>query len=106
MHAHTTTHKIDTISPMMFIFSTFSCSASPDVMIDAAVAERCQSHPLLAADLQSLCWGALSVGGILGCTIVGPLEVSPHSIGLMLHANPNPTPGRQALDLRPCLHSP
>jgi hypothetical protein len=31
--------------------------ASPDVMIDASVAERAKTHPRLAADVQSLCWG-------------------------------------------------
>ena len=29
--------------------------AMPDVMVDAAVAIRCNSHPALASDLQSLC---------------------------------------------------
>ena len=33
--------------------------ASPDVIIDASVAERCRDRPEFASDLQTLCWGAL-----------------------------------------------
>lgn len=38
--------------------------ALPDVMIDATVAERCKSRPDLAAELQALCWGSISLIGI------------------------------------------
>lgn len=48
------------------------CTAFPDVVVDAAIAEKSRNVPTLASDLQSLSWGSLSVGGLIGCTISGP----------------------------------
>jgi hypothetical protein len=41
-----------TICVAVLLFLTNLAQASPDVMIDAAVAERSQTHPLFATDLQ------------------------------------------------------
>ena len=38
--------------------------ASPDVMIDASIAEKCVSHPELATSLQTLCWASFGVGKV------------------------------------------
>jgi hypothetical protein len=43
----------------------FSVS-SPDVMIDADVAEKCKLYPKFASDLQALCWGAMSLFSVVG----------------------------------------
>lgn len=56
----------------MFTFSNLSV-ALPDVMVDAIVAERSRERPELAADLQSLCWGSLTLCGFLGSLVKGPL---------------------------------
>jgi hypothetical protein len=40
--------------------------ASPDVMIDAVIAEKCKYYPRFASDLQSLCWGAMSLFSVVG----------------------------------------
>eukprot|EP00898_Chlorokybus_atmophyticus_P001084 jgi/Chlat1/1977/Chrsp158S02283 len=68
------------ISPAVACFCFFLANLSigfPDVVIDAAVAERCATHPHLAADLQSLCWGSLAVGLMVGVAVaalvIGPL---------------------------------
>ena len=47
--------------------------AMADVMIDAAVAEKCKAHPSLASDLQSLCWGSLGTLGIPAAVMSGYL---------------------------------
>ncbi|CAM9447900.1 unnamed protein product [Chrysoparadoxa australica] len=59
--------------------------ASPDVMIDATVAEHCRTRPSFAADLQTLCWGSLAAGGIMGCAVVGYMEEAfgPRSLFLL-----------------------
>ena len=56
--------------------------ASPDVIVDASVAQRSSTHPRLAADLQCLCWGALSIGGLAGTFIVAPIYEAFHAQGL------------------------
>jgi len=45
--------------------------AMPDVMIDARTAELSRDAPEHASNLQSLSWGALSIGGLITCTMSG-----------------------------------
>eukprot|EP00516_Mucochytrium_quahogii_P007591 CAMPEP_0203751108 /NCGR_PEP_ID=MMETSP0098-20131031/5233_1 /ASSEMBLY_ACC=CAM_ASM_000208 /TAXON_ID=96639 /ORGANISM=" , Strain NY0313808BC1" /LENGTH=595 /DNA_ID=CAMNT_0050640683 /DNA_START=334 /DNA_END=2121 /DNA_ORIENTATION=- len=49
----------------LFLFFGNLSVASPDVMIDASVAERCRTHPHLASDLQTLCWASFGIGKLL-----------------------------------------
>mmetsp|Transcript_120684 Transcript_120684/g.303504 ORF Transcript_120684/g.303504 Transcript_120684/m.303504 type:complete len:639 (-) Transcript_120684:232-2148(-) len=58
--------------PLYFLVNV-SVSA-PDVIIDASTAELSKVAPERASDLQSLSWGALSVGGLMACALKGPLE--------------------------------
>jgi uncharacterized membrane protein len=58
--------------------------ASPDVIIDATVAQRSLTHPRLAADLQALCWGALGVGGLVATTFVAPMYEAVCAHGLFI----------------------
>jgi hypothetical protein len=53
-------------------------TASPDVMIDAAVAEKSKAHPEAATDLQSLCTGSMSLCGTLSTLTSGLLV---HTLG-------------------------
>lgn len=46
-------------------------TAFPDVVADAAVAQRSKMIPKHASDLQSLSWGSLAVGGLFGCGVSG-----------------------------------
>eukprot|EP00850_Spirogloea_muscicola_P010566 SM000062S19952 [mRNA] locus=s62:643291:646410:+ [translate_table: standard] len=46
--------------------------AFPDVVVDAAIAQKSRQVPALAGDLQSLSWGSLAVGGLFGTAISGP----------------------------------
>jgi len=48
--------------------------ASPDVIIDASVAERVAVKPKYGPALQSLCWGAFACGGIASCLTAGWLN--------------------------------
>ncbi|KAJ1621741.1 BT1 family-domain-containing protein [Pavlovales sp. CCMP2436] len=57
---------------LLLLFANFSM-ASPDVMIDAAMAERTRSHPLHGPDLQALAWGTLSFCSLVGSCIKGSL---------------------------------
>ncbi|GAB5369753.1 hypothetical protein AAMO2058_001432700 [Amorphochlora amoebiformis] len=66
---------------LVFIVAHFSM-ASPDVMIDAAVAEKAKSHPQFAPDLQSLCWGSLGLGGFFAAATVGYMQESIGSRGI------------------------
>lgn len=56
--------------------------ASPDVIIDASVAERCRDHPKYASDLQTLCWGSFGIGKIVSSATSGPLYERIGSRGL------------------------
>jgi hypothetical protein len=47
--------------------------ASPDVMIDGSVAIRMKTHPALASDLQTLCWGSTGLCGIVAALVQGPV---------------------------------
>lgn len=47
--------------------------ASPDVMIDGSVAIRMKTHPALASDLQTLCWGSTGLCGVVAALIQGPV---------------------------------
>jgi hypothetical protein len=46
-------------------------TASPDVIIDACVAEKSNQYPTMASDLQSLCSGSLAVCGIIATLTSG-----------------------------------
>ncbi|KAI5063223.1 hypothetical protein GOP47_0021770 [Adiantum capillus-veneris] len=54
------------------------CTAFPDVVVDAALAEQSRNQPTFASDLQSLSWGSLSLGGLVGSVVSGPAV---HSFG-------------------------
>ncbi|MCO5558709.1 hypothetical protein L7F22_012295 [Adiantum nelumboides] len=62
----------------LLMASVALCTAIPDVVVDAAVAEQSRNRPNLASDLQSLSWGSLSIGGLVGCVVSGPAV---HSFG-------------------------
>ena len=47
--------------------------ASPDVMLDATVANHCRTHPKLASDLQVLCWSSLGLCQMVGSLVKGSL---------------------------------
>merc|ERR1719401_267293 len=54
----------------LFVLMNLSI-ATPDVMIDASTAEFSKNSPEHASNLQSLSWGALSIGGIFACSTSG-----------------------------------
>eukprot|EP00929_Paragymnodinium_shiwhaense_P026671 TRINITY_DN15807_c0_g2_i1.p1 TRINITY_DN15807_c0_g2~~TRINITY_DN15807_c0_g2_i1.p1 ORF type:complete len:609 (+),score=89.65 TRINITY_DN15807_c0_g2_i1:225-1829(+) len=56
---------------LLLLFNT--SIAMPDVMIDACCAEQSKKSPEHASDLQSLSWGAFSLGGLLGAVCSGML---------------------------------
>jgi len=58
--------------------------AAPDVIIDASTAELSKDIPARASDLQSLSWGALSVGGLMACSLKGHFEETIGPKGLLL----------------------
>jgi len=68
--------------PLFFLVNV-SVSA-PDVIIDASTAELSKQAPERASDLQSLSWGALSVGGLMACAAKGPLNQVVGPKGLLL----------------------
>ena len=51
---------------VVFMFGVNLSIASPDVMIDASVAEKVQMYPKFGSDLQSLCWGSMAFGSVIG----------------------------------------
>jgi MFS family permease len=51
---------------VVFMFGVNLSVSSPDVMIDASVAEKVVEHPRFGSDLQSLCWGSMAL-----CSVVG-----------------------------------
>lgn len=51
---------------VILMFGVNLSVSSPDVMIDAVVAEKCKMYPKFASDLQSLCWGSFAVFSIIG----------------------------------------
>jgi hypothetical protein len=51
---------------VIFMFGVNLSISSPDVMIDASVAEKVQQYPKFGSDLQSLCWGSMAFGSMLG----------------------------------------
>lgn len=55
---------------ILFFGVNFSVS-SPDVMIDASIAEKCKQYPKFASDLQALCWGAYALFSVLGFATSG-----------------------------------
>mmetsp|Transcript_20028 Transcript_20028/g.29994 ORF Transcript_20028/g.29994 Transcript_20028/m.29994 type:complete len:640 (+) Transcript_20028:70-1989(+) len=71
----------EAIVGILMILANYSI-ASPDVVIDAAVAERAKTHPRLAPDLQALCWGSLGIGGLMAAVSVGFMQESLGSRGI------------------------
>lgn len=55
----------------LFIFGVNLSVASPDVMIDAIIAQQCKYYPKFSSDLQSLCWGSYAVFSVIGYGISG-----------------------------------
>lgn len=53
---------------ILLFWGNFSI-ASPDVMLDASVAEKCRENPEFGSDLQSLCWGSFGVFKILSLLV-------------------------------------
>ncbi|CAM9143249.1 unnamed protein product, partial [Ectocarpus fasciculatus] len=51
---------------VVFMFGVNLSVSSPDVMIDASVAEKVVEHPRFGSDLQSLCWGSMACFSVLG----------------------------------------
>lgn len=68
--------SLNAVSATLLLLLANYSMASPDVVIDASVAERARTHPQLAVDLQSLCWGSLGVGGFVAAASVGHLVES------------------------------
>uniref|UniRef100_A0A7S0RVZ0 Folate-biopterin transporter n=1 Tax=Pyramimonas obovata TaxID=1411642 RepID=A0A7S0RVZ0_9CHLO len=60
----------------LLLFLTNLAQASPDVMIDASIAERSKTHPLFAADLQTLCWSSYFFFTMIAYQAGGYLEES------------------------------
>jgi hypothetical protein len=60
----------------LLMFLSNYAMASPDVMIDATVAEHGNAYPELLVDLQTLCWSSLGVFCILASLTKGVLLVS------------------------------
>lgn len=58
--------------------------AIADVTVDACVAQNSNTHPSLAADMQSLCALSASVGALLGFVISGVLV---HLLGSKVSSN-------------------
>ena len=57
--------------------------ASPDVIIDAKVAELCRDRPEFASDLQTLCWGSFGLGKIISSSTAGVIYDKIGSRGLL-----------------------
>jgi hypothetical protein len=55
----------------LFIFGVNLSVASPDVMIDAIIAQQCKYYPKFSSDLQSLCWGSYAVFSVIGYGVSG-----------------------------------
>eukprot|EP00249_Psilotum_nudum_P014076 c24652_g1_i1 orf=228-1754(+) len=66
------------VSAAMLMAGAALCTAFPDVVTDATVAERSRITPSFASDLQTLSWGSLAIGGLIGCGISGSAV---HSLG-------------------------
>lgn len=64
--------------------------ALPDVMVDAAIAEKSRSRPELVPDLQSLCWGSLTLFGLIASTFKGLLQEQYGSEAIFLVASMAP----------------
>lgn len=64
---------------VVFMFGVNLSVSSPDVMIDADIAEKCKLYPKFASDLQALCWSSMALFSVIGfgtsgvmITYVGP----------------------------------
>lgn len=51
---------------VVFMFGVNLSVSSPDVMIDASVAEKVTEYPKFGSDLQSLCWGSMAICSVIG----------------------------------------
>mmetsp|Transcript_31348 Transcript_31348/g.58343 ORF Transcript_31348/g.58343 Transcript_31348/m.58343 type:complete len:551 (-) Transcript_31348:1096-2748(-) len=72
-------------SPAMIVTLLFGVNlsvASPDVMVDGIIAERSRQYPQFASDLQSLCWGCMSICAILAYLTSGYMIANFGSIAI------------------------
>lgn len=51
---------------VVYMFGVNFSTASPDVMVDASVAEKVAKYPQFGSDLQALCWGSMAACSIIG----------------------------------------
>lgn len=58
------------LAAVLLMLGNFSM-ASPDVMIDASMAERTVTNPRHGSDLQALAWGMLSIFSLVGSAVKG-----------------------------------
>jgi hypothetical protein len=63
--------SLSTLPAIVFIFGINVGLATPDVMLDAMLAQQCKYYPRFASDLQSLCWGAYTFFSIAGYGLSG-----------------------------------
>jgi hypothetical protein len=76
--------SLSILGATLFMIGVNFSVASPDVMIDAVVAEKCKMHPAFASDLQSLCWGSMALFSALGYATSGLLIRSIGPVGTFL----------------------
>jgi hypothetical protein len=67
------TSPLAVLLAVVFLFGVNFSVSSPDVMIDATIAEKCKYYPKFASDLQALCWGAMSLSSVVGYATSGLL---------------------------------
>eukprot|EP00401_Gymnodinium_catenatum_P075175 CAMPEP_0117508248 /NCGR_PEP_ID=MMETSP0784-20121206/26850_1 /TAXON_ID=39447 /ORGANISM="" /LENGTH=577 /DNA_ID=CAMNT_0005303795 /DNA_START=104 /DNA_END=1837 /DNA_ORIENTATION=+ len=74
------------VASVPFFFLMNISVSAPDVLIDGTTAELSKRNPEHASNLQSLSWGALSVGGIFACSASGWLvdNLGPQNLFLAL----------------------
>lgn len=51
---------------VILLFGVYFSTATPDVMIDASIADKCKLYPKFASDLQALCFGSFALFSIVG----------------------------------------
>lgn len=63
--------KLHLVFALLSLMAGSAGVAIADVTIDACVAQNSNSHPSLAADMQSLCALSSSIGALMGFSISG-----------------------------------
>ena len=66
--------KVSATVAALFLVAANLSLAMPDVIIDATAAEKAQTHPHLASDVQALLWGSLNFFAFFGEIATGYLE--------------------------------